>query len=169
MIDFYFQKLNLSIRFPSEIKVLSIDPAFSNWFFIKKFSMVKLEFFYNKPLSMCFCFFAYITLFQLSVGYVCLLLLFVSFVDVVVVVFVCSLVLLPYIHVKRRDRRVKLCVSSIALTLYTALNALLLLLLLNGQLDEWAGQWVPHWIHTLTCVPFTADFCSHLNTHLKTG
>ncbi|XP_063728611.1 uncharacterized protein LOC134856176 isoform X2 [Symsagittifera roscoffensis] len=80
-----------------------------------------------------------------------------------------SLVLLPYIHVKRRDRRVKLCVSSIALTLYTALNALLLLLLLNGQLDEWAGQWVPHWIHTLTCVPFTADFCSHLNTHLKTG
>ena len=73
VIDFYFQKLNLSIRFPSEIKVLSIDPALSNWFFIKKISMVKLGFFHNKPLSMCFCFFAYITLFQLSVGYVCLL------------------------------------------------------------------------------------------------
>ena len=38
-IDFSFRKWKLIIRFPSEIKVLPIDPVFSNWVNFIKMSM----------------------------------------------------------------------------------------------------------------------------------
>ena len=77
------------ITFHSEIKVLPIDPVFSNWVnFHKKVSIInistnsksvwqfiffeiqKLKVCEKKTSQFCFSFLAFITLFQLSVGYV---------------------------------------------------------------------------------------------------
>ncbi|XP_075255796.1 uncharacterized protein LOC142348360 isoform X3 [Convolutriloba macropyga] len=76
-----------------------------------------------------------------------------------------SLVFLPYIHLRRRDRTLKLAVSAIAGILYLSVNAFLFLILVAGEI-EWK---IPSWVQTLTCIPFTTDFCSHLKTELKTG
>ena len=76
------------MRIPSEIKVLPIDPLFSNWvnfFYLKsvyhklfyKFKQLSGHLFFFDILKISFTFLAFMILFQLSVGYV----FFLSFVE----------------------------------------------------------------------------------------
>ena len=78
VIDFKFRKWKLIIRYPSEIKVSPIDPVFSNWVNVNiKVSIIncstnsksfKAIYFFRSRFF--FSFLLFITLFQLSVGYV---------------------------------------------------------------------------------------------------
>ena len=57
VIDFHFRKSKLIIRFPSEIKVLRIDPVFSNWVnFNKKVSIINCS--TNSKSFKAICFFS---------------------------------------------------------------------------------------------------------------
>ena len=78
------------MRIPSEIKVLPIDPLFSNWvnfFSLKsvhhklfyKFKLLSGHLFFFDILKISFIFLAFMILFQLSVGYVFFKVLLSSF------------------------------------------------------------------------------------------
>ena len=58
VIDFQFRKWKLIIRFPSEIKVLRIDPVFSNWVnFNKKVPIINCSLNSKSFKAICFFFF----------------------------------------------------------------------------------------------------------------